>query len=274
MIFGKYLEKYNFPSGASAAFIHKLDGPCDHSCQYFPFKLRVKTHQAIFVWCLIDQTKNDVLTKRWKTESWGTFPENSHKSAGLHERNVSQAQSGAIISSMSLSKRRRRKTVHFGDNFLLQVCANTNFYMPPYEQMETNVQKFFNFIESVLSTWVRDAHQKMGVPASTSLMVFRQVTEEAPPSQGDTSEMDERAIEKRRHKKKIRKQIIYRLAKEVTKLNKSTVMGNLRYRHIHWNEKQDAERCNALFLLKVSASSINQSSTVWMCFLCFHQSPI
>ncbi|KAH1004962.1 hypothetical protein HUJ05_005723 [Dendroctonus ponderosae] len=132
---------------------------------------------------------------------------------------------------MSLSKRRRRKTVHFGDNFLLQVCANTNFYMPPYEQMETNVQKFFNFIETVLSTWV---------------------TEEAPPSQGDTSEMDERAIEKRRRKKKIRKQIIYRLAKEVTKLNKSTVMGNLRYRHIHWNEKQDAERCNALFLLKIS----------------------
>lgn len=59
---------------------------------------------------------------------------------------------------MSLAKRRRRKTVHFGDNFLLQVCANTNFCLQPaYGKMEENVQKFFNFIESVLSTWVRTA---------------------------------------------------------------------------------------------------------------------
>lgn len=72
-------------------------------------------------------------------------------------------------------------------------------------------------------------------------------------SQGDASEMDEREVEKRRYKKKIRKQNILRLAKEVTKLNKTTIMGNLRYRHVHWNQKQDAERCNATFLLKVSS---------------------
>lgn len=55
-------------------------------------------------------------------------------------------------------KRRRHKTVHFGDNLLLQVCANANMTTQNMaaHKLEPNVQQLFSFIEAVLSAWVTE----------------------------------------------------------------------------------------------------------------------
>lgn len=133
-----------------------------------------------------------------------------------------------------MSKRRRHKTVHFGDNLLLQVCTNANLNAHvSYAKMEPNVQQLFSFIETVLSAWV---------------------AEEGLTSQGEVSEMDEKEMQRRRQKKqcaKVKKLDIRRIVSEVSRLDSNRFLGNLRYRHIHWKCKPDAEGCNELFLRKV-----------------------
>lgn len=133
-----------------------------------------------------------------------------------------------------MSKRRRHKTVHFGDNLLLQVCANANLTSHvSYTKMEPNVQQLFSFIETVLSAWV---------------------AEEGLTSQGEVSEMDEKEMQRRRYKKhcaKVKKLDIRRLVREVTNLDGSRYLGNLRYRHMHFKCNPDSEGCNELFLRKV-----------------------
>ncbi|CAH0556957.1 unnamed protein product [Brassicogethes aeneus] len=135
-----------------------------------------------------------------------------------------------------LQKRRRHKTVHFGDNLLLQVCANANLnsHNMSYSKMEPNVQQLFSFIETVLSAWV---------------------AEEGLTSQGEVSEMDEKEMQRKRYKKhcaKMKRLDIRRLVSEVGKLNGTRFLGNLRYRHVHWKENPDAEGCNEMFLRKIS----------------------
>nr|CAI5825708.1 unnamed protein product [Callosobruchus analis] len=133
-----------------------------------------------------------------------------------------------------MTKRRRHKTVHFGDNLLLQVCANANLNAHvSYSKMEPNVQQLFSFIEKVLSAWV---------------------AEEGLTSQGEVSEMDEKEMQRRRQKKqcsKVRKLDIRRIVHEVARLDATRYLGNLRYRHVHWKCNPDAEGCNELFLRKV-----------------------
>lgn len=139
------------------------------------------------------------------------------------------------------ARRRRHKTVHFGDNLLLQVCANANLssHRVSYttttatNKMEANVQQLFSFIETVLSAWV---------------------AEEGLTSQGEISETDEKGLERKRLKKqcaKVKRLNIRRLVAEVSKLDGTKLLGNLRYRHIHWKSKPDPEGCNELFLRKV-----------------------
>lgn len=135
------------------------------------------------------------------------------------------------------ARRRRHKTVHFGDNLLLQVCTNANLSSHVnnnnYTKMEPNVQQLFSFIETVLSAWV---------------------AEEGLTSQGEISETDEKGLERKRYKKqcsKVRRLNIRRLVGDVSKLDGTRFLGNLRYRHIHWKSKPDAEGCNELFLRKV-----------------------
>ncbi|CAG9814402.1 unnamed protein product [Phaedon cochleariae] len=132
-----------------------------------------------------------------------------------------------------MSKRRRHKTVHFGDNLLLQVCTNANLASQvSYAKMEPNVQQLFSFIETVLSAWV---------------------AEEGLTSQGEVSEMDEKEMQRRRHKKhcaKVKKLDVRRLVAEVARLSGTRYLGNLRYRHMHWKGNPDAEGCNELFLRK------------------------
>lgn len=141
---------------------------------------------------------------------------------------------GEIPEKNLMSKRRRHKTVHFGDNLLLQVCTNANLTSHvTYSKMEPNVQQLFSFIETVLSAWV---------------------AEEGLTSQGEVSEMDEKELRKRKQKKqyaKVKRLDIKRVVKEVSKLDESRYLGNLRYRHIHWNQNPNAEGCNELFLKKV-----------------------
>lgn len=134
-----------------------------------------------------------------------------------------------------ISRRRRHKTVHFGDNLLLQVCtnANLNSHMSSCSKLEPNVQQLFSFIETVLSAWV---------------------AEEGLTSQGEVSEIDEKGLQKKRYKKqcaKVKKLNIRRLVSEVSKLDGTRFLGNLRYRHVHWKGNPDAEGCNELFLRKV-----------------------
>lgn len=133
-----------------------------------------------------------------------------------------------------ISKRRRHKTVHFGDNLLLQVCTNANLTSHvSYSKMEPNVQQLFSFIETVLSAWV---------------------AEEGLTSQGEVSEMDEKEMQRKRYKKhcaKVKRLDIRRLVTEVSKLDGTRFLGNLRYRHIHWKGNPDAEGCNEQFLRKV-----------------------
>lgn len=142
-------------------------------------------------------------------------------------------------SSSSAARRRRHKTVHFGDNLLLQVCTNANLSSNvSYSKMEPNVQQLFSFIETVLSAWV---------------------AEEGLTSQGEISETDEKGLEKKRYKKqcaKVKRLNIRRLVVEVSKLDGTRFLGNLRYRHIHWKSKPDAEGCNELFLRKVTAQHL------------------
>lgn len=135
-----------------------------------------------------------------------------------------------------ISRRRRHKTVHFGDNLLLQVCTNASFRSHlNNSKMEPNVQQLFSFIETVLSAWV---------------------AEEGLTSQGEVSETDEKGLQAKRYKKhgsKVRKLDIRRLVKEVSKLNGTRLLGSLRYRHFHW--KGCPDECNELFLRKVCLSN-------------------
>lgn len=142
---------------------------------------------------------------------------------------------GEIPEKSLISKRRRHKTVHFGDNLLLQVCTNANLTSHvTYSKMEPNVQQLFSFIETVLSAWV---------------------AEEGLTSQGEVSEMDEKEMKRRRQKKqtaRAKKLDIRKLVKEVSRLDETRLIGNMRYRHVHFNENPDAEACTELFLRKVS----------------------
>ncbi|KAK9888790.1 hypothetical protein WA026_001014 [Henosepilachna vigintioctopunctata] len=139
-----------------------------------------------------------------------------------------------------LSKRRRHKTVHFGDNLLLQVCTNHNISSQvSYSQMEPNVQQLFSFIETVLSAWV---------------------AEEGLTSQGEVSEMDEKEMKKKRYKKycaRVKRLDIRRLVTEVSKLDGTRFIGSVCFRHFHFKGNPDAVGCNEMFLRKVSATDIS-----------------
>lgn len=133
-----------------------------------------------------------------------------------------------------LARRRRHKTVHFGDNLLLQVCTNASLrgqLASSGVQLEPNVQQLFSFIETVLSAWV---------------------AEEGLTSQGEHSETDEKGLKAKRNKKqasRARKLDIRRLVREVSQLNGSRLLGSPRYRHFHW--KGCPDQCNEVFLRKV-----------------------
>ncbi|XP_065073399.1 protein still life, isoforms C/SIF type 2 isoform X1 [Ochlerotatus camptorhynchus] len=143
------------------------------------------------------------------------------------------------VSAASLNSRRRRnKTVHFGENLLREVCQNRKLIQPLQQPtpsgaapLQPNIQMLYNFVEGVLSAWVddEDEHNKSG----------------------PDSEPERGAVMKPMHRcNRIRFQTIKRVVNEAAELKGSSKLGNSRYRHRHW--RGTAKDCNERFLRKIS----------------------
>ncbi|XP_055627879.1 protein still life, isoforms C/SIF type 2 isoform X3 [Toxorhynchites rutilus septentrionalis] len=142
------------------------------------------------------------------------------------------------LSAASLNSRRRRhKTVHFGENLLREVCQNRKLIQPLQKApsgstpLQPNIQMLYNFVEGVLSAWVddEDEHNKSG----------------------PDSEPERGAVLKPMHRcNRARFQTIRRVVSEAAELKGSSKLGNSRYRHRHW--RGTAKDCNERFLRKIS----------------------
>jgi hypothetical protein len=118
-----------------------------------------------------------------------------------------------------------------GSQAAKKTSANISPYLCFPSKLEPNVQQLFSFIESVLSAWA---------------------AEEGLTSTGEYSEPDERDVNRKKIKKyKMRTNIlnIRRIVYDVSILQGSKLLGNVKYRHTHW--KRTAQSCNELFLRKV-----------------------
>ncbi|XP_035917076.1 protein still life, isoforms C/SIF type 2 isoform X2 [Anopheles stephensi] len=178
-----------------------------------------------------------------REESRCSLPRSSFKSS--KKRSASASGSGSngskltkSLSAASLNSRRRRhKTVHFGENLLREVCQNRKLIQPLQETpsgsapLQPNIQMLYNFVEGVLSAWVDD--------------------EDDPNKSGPESEPERGAILKPMHRcNRARFQTIRRVVNEAAELKGSSKLGNSRYRHRHW--RGTAKDCNERFLRKIS----------------------
>lgn len=145
---------------------------------------------------------------------------------------------GRLIKSASAaslnSRRRRHKTVHFGENLLREVCQNRKLIEPlqktPSEKpsLESNIQMLYNFVEGVLSAWVDEDDVRSGA--------------ESEPERG-------RSLKPLYRCNRLRLQTISRVVTEAAQLRGTLKLGNSRYRHRHW--RGTAMECNERFLRKV-----------------------
>lgn len=139
------------------------------------------------------------------------------------------------ISAVSLNSRRRRhKTVHFGENLLREVCQNRSKLIKDTPSgsapLQQNITMLYNFIEGVLSAWVDDDDDNL--------------------RSGADSEPERGANLKPFHRcNRARLQTIRRVVTEASALKGSLKLGNSRYRHRHW--RGTAKDCNERFLRKV-----------------------
>lgn len=180
----------------------------------------------------------------------------SHTSAGGTAANGNKLIKSASAVSLN-SRRRRHKTVHFGENLLREVCQNRKLIEPLQQKvvsstalvpssdsgavvasggetqpLNSNIQMLYNFVEGVLSAWVdEDDDMKSGA--------------ESEPERG--------ALMKPIHRcNRLRIQTIRRVVTEAAQLRGTLKLGNSRYRHRHW--RGTAKECNERFLKKVSKS--------------------
>lgn len=79
----------------------------------------------------------------------------------IHHRNGNSKLMKSISATSLNSRRRRHKTVHFGENLLREVCQNRQLIRPLTDQpsnsssaLQPNIQMLYNFVEGVLSAWV------------------------------------------------------------------------------------------------------------------------
>lgn len=176
----------------------------------------------------------------------------SHTSAGGTAPNNNKLIKSASAVSLN-SRRRRHKTVHFGENLLREVCQNRKLIEPLQQKvvmpstalvpsdsgaivggetqpLNSNIQMLYNFVEGVLSAWVdEDDEMKSGA--------------ESEPERG--------ALMKPIHRcNRLRLQTIRRVVTEAAQLRGTLKLGNSRYRHRHW--RGTAKECNERFLKKVS----------------------
>lgn len=156
-----------------------------------------------------------------------------------HRSRNGSINGGKLVKSASAaslnSRRRRHKTVHFGENLLREVCQNRKLIEPfqktPSEKTSTlqdNIQLLYNFVEGVLSAWVDE----------------------------DDETARSGSEPERSHPLKplyicdrIRLKTISRVVHEAAQLRGTLKLGNSRYRHRHW--RGTAKICNERFLRKV-----------------------
>lgn len=162
----------------------------------------------------------------------------------IHHRNGNSKLMKSISATSLNSRRRRHKTVHFGENLLREVCQNRQLIRPLTDQpssssstLQPNIQMLYNFVEGVLSAWV-DEEEDDNIKS------------------GPDSEPERGAILKPMHRcNRARLQTIRRVVNEAAALKGTLKLGNSRYRHRHW--RGTAKDCNERFLRKVIFSSLS-----------------
>lgn len=172
--------------------------------------------------------------------SRSSLPRSSNR-LRIHGSNGNGTKLVKSASAASLNSRRRRhKTVHFGENLLREVCQNRKLIAPlqgtpssdkpSSSSMKSNVQMLYNFVEGVLSAWVDEDDETMRSGA------------ESEPERG-------RALKPLYRCNRLRLQTISRVVNEAAQLRGTLKLGNSRYRHRHW--RGTAKECNERFLRKV-----------------------
>jgi T-lymphoma invasion and metastasis-inducing protein 1 len=161
------------------------------------------------------------------------------KSKSPHHRNGNNKLMKSASAASLHSRRRRHKTVHFGENLLREVCQNRQLIRPLTDQpsnsstpsLQPNIQMLYNFVEGVLSAWV-DEEEDDNIKS------------------GPDSEPERGAALKPMHRcNRARMQTIRRITNEAAALKGTLKLGNSRYRHRHW--RGTAKDCNERFLRKV-----------------------
>ncbi|XP_039488478.1 protein still life, isoforms C/SIF type 2 isoform X7 [Drosophila santomea] len=156
--------------------------------------------------------------------------------AYVHHSNGKLMKSASAASLNS--RRRRHKTVHFGENLLREVCQNrklikTEAQVPSGSApMKANIQMLYNFVEGVLSAWVDDDEDQVRSGA------------ESEPEHGVVP------MQPIHRCNRLRYQCIRRVVEEAADLQGTLKLGNSRYRHRHW--RSTAKQCNEMFLRKIS----------------------
>lgn len=218
------------------------------------------------------------LSQEHCSSSGGRSLSNGHTTMGRHHhhRSANKTENGAgfasnsngklvkSVSAASLNSRRRRhKTVHFGDNLLREVCQNRKFMQSEYVNVPTttttvaesgngvnskttlqpNIEMLYNFIEGVLSSWVDDDYDDIDEDTiGRGSTLSRWTGAESDPERGGVLKPLHRC-------NRARIQTIRRVVGEAAQLKGSAKLGNQRYRHRHW--RGTAKDCNERFLRKV-----------------------
>lgn len=168
---------------------------------------------------------------------------NGRNGNGISHLNGTNGKLMKSASAASLNSRRRRhKTVHFGENLLREVCQNRKLIKTEQvpsgsAPMKANIQMLYNFVEGVLSAWVDDDEEQVRSGA------------ESEPEQGTM------ALKPIYRCNRLRYQCIKRIVEEAAELHGTLKLGNSRYRHRHW--RSTAKQCNEMFLRKVSLKKSN-----------------
>ncbi|XP_069967269.1 protein still life, isoforms C/SIF type 2 isoform X16 [Bactrocera oleae] len=163
---------------------------------------------------------------------------NGRNGNGISHLNGTNGKLMKSASAASLNSRRRRhKTVHFGENLLREVCQNRKLIKTEQvpsgsAPMKANIQMLYNFVEGVLSAWVDDDEEQVRSGA------------ESEPEQGTM------ALKPIYRCNRLRYQCIKRIVEEAAELHGTLKLGNSRYRHRHW--RSTAKQCNEMFLRKIS----------------------
>lgn len=186
-----------------------------------------------------------------KDESYSSLPKSAtlssatsqvaHKTKSkTHHRNGNNKLMKSASAASLHSRRRRHKTVHFGENLLREVCQNRQLIRPLTDQpsnsstpsLQPNIQMLYNFVEGVMSAW-QDEEEDDNIKS------------------GPDSEPERGAVMKPMHRcNRARMQTIRRVVNEAASLKGTLKLGNSRYRHRHW--RGTAKDCNERFLRKVN----------------------